>query len=390
MKQIRDYAFVSVIEELGGSVYSVGGAVRDKILGRKSKDLDILITGIPLTKLAQELQAFGKVSEVGESFGIIKLIIDGEELDIAIPRTERKVGAGHHGFEVNSDHNLSVEDDLIRRDFTINAIAEDADGNLIDPYNGVNDIKNKLLRAVNPDAFIEDPLRMLRAVQFAVRFGFAIEPKTLQMIRENACLIKEVSAERILMEFEKIVNAGPYQCKVAASLLDVTLLYENIFGVEKIFSDVKPDNMAEFIYMLLEGTDIEPDDFYEDMLKGDTQTTKHITAFSMVYFESDNMFEARTALSMACSRTTAILESKNLYGFIRKAANEFIEGLYPKSYKDLGINGDDLLAMGFKGIEIGQILHEVKSGIYMDKFKNNREEIMKYIHENFKHKEGLQ
>src|SRR5690606_8675300 len=132
-----------------------------------------------------------------------------EDIDIAIPRTERATGeGGHKGFEVSSDHNLPIEKDLERRDFTINAIAKDINGNVIDPFGGQRDLKEKIIRVVNPQAFSDDPLRMLRAVQFAARFGFPIEPKTEQLIKANAHRIREIAAERILIELEKIVKKG--------------------------------------------------------------------------------------------------------------------------------------------------------------------------------------
>jgi len=216
---LEDLPFKQEIEKLGGKIFSVGGAVRDKFLGKDSKDLDILITGIPMDKLERLLTKYGKVDAVGKSFGVIKFVPKGatDDIDIAIPRTEQKVGDGHKGFDVKSDHELPIEDDLKRRDFTINAIAKDVNGNLIDPYNGQDDLRNKIIRVVNPEAFADDPLRMLRGVQFASRFGFTIEPHTMDLIKQNAPKIKEIAGERMFIELEKIVTKGDK--KVGAQLL---------------------------------------------------------------------------------------------------------------------------------------------------------------------------
>ena len=107
-------------------------------------------------------------------------------LNKTIKPTKIKNLAGHKGFDVTSDHTLPIEKDLERRDFTINSIAKDAEGNLIDPYKGIEDIKTKTIRLTNPEAFADDPLRMLRAIAQAARFGFTIEPHTFDMIQKNA------------------------------------------------------------------------------------------------------------------------------------------------------------------------------------------------------------
>ena len=208
---LQKLPFKQEIQDLGGKIFSVGGAVRDEFLGKESKDLDILITGVPFEQLEQVLAKYGRVDAVGKSFGILKFKPKGatEDIDIAIPRSETATGqGGHKAFDVKSDPYLPIEKDLYRRDFTINAIAKDIDGNIIDPFNGREDLHDKVIKVVNPEAFADDPLRMLRAVQFASRFGFEIEPFTMKMIKENASKIKEIPPERVLTELDKIVKKG--------------------------------------------------------------------------------------------------------------------------------------------------------------------------------------
>ncbi len=163
---VNTLPFKSDIETAGGKIYSVGGAVRDTMLNKESKDLDLLITGLPLEDIETILSKYGRVDNVGKSFGVIKFNNpETGELDIAIPRTEKANGeGGYKGFEVTSDHTLPIEADLSRRDYTLNAIAKDSNGQIIDPYNGTEDIKNKIIRMVNPQAFAEDPLRLLRGM----------------------------------------------------------------------------------------------------------------------------------------------------------------------------------------------------------------------------------
>ncbi len=194
-----------------GRIYEVGGAVRDGLLKRAvpAEDRDYLVCGIPYQELSHILKLHGKVDLVGKSFGVIKFTefrgADRYTFDISLPRREYSTGVGHRDFDISFDPDLKVEDDLIRRDFTINAMALTMDSHeLIDPLNGRIDLENRLIRMVSRQAFLEDPLRMLRAIQFAARLEFEVEPETMGAIAENAPLIKSVSAERIAEELNKL------------------------------------------------------------------------------------------------------------------------------------------------------------------------------------------
>lgn len=205
-----------LIDELAeaGRLYEVGGTVRDRLLPGtpESKDLDFLVTGIPFRKLCSLLKHYGRVDLVGRFFGVIKFTQPangsgpGGTFDFVLPRKEVSTGAGHRDFEVSFDHTLAVEEDLLRRDFTINAIARDlVSGEYVDPLQGRADIEKKLIRFTSPQSFVEDPLRMLRAVQFAARFEFAIEPGTYQAIKDNAEMITTISPERVAEELNKLL-----------------------------------------------------------------------------------------------------------------------------------------------------------------------------------------
>jgi len=203
--------FERAILEAGGDVYEVGGTVRDRLLKLPHKDRDYLVTGIPLESLSVLLKPFGRVVFVGKSFGVLKFSPFNEKditHDIAIPRKEVSTGTGHRDFEVAYDHKLPVEVDLGRRDFTINAMAWNIKtGETVDPFGGREDLKKGILRQVFRQAFIEDPLRLLRAVQFAARLEFEIEEETLASMKEHAELIKTVSGERISEEIKKLFSA---------------------------------------------------------------------------------------------------------------------------------------------------------------------------------------
>jgi tRNA nucleotidyltransferase (CCA-adding enzyme) len=159
-------------------VYLVGGAVRDERLGIPVNERDWCVVGATPADLTDK-----GYKQVGKDFPVFLHPESGEEY--ALARTERKTAAGYHGFEFLASPDVTIEDDLGRRDLTINAIAQDADGNMVDPYGGINDIDNRILRHVS-SAFIEDPVRVLRVARFAARFaalGFRIAPETMQLMR---------------------------------------------------------------------------------------------------------------------------------------------------------------------------------------------------------------
>ncbi|MET0623855.1 MAG: HD domain-containing protein [Pyrinomonadaceae bacterium] len=193
------------VGEAGGRALLVGGCVRDRLMGREVKDWDVEVYGVEPAHLRELLARFGRVNVVGEAFTVYKL---GQDVDVSIPRRERKTGRGHRGFYIEGDPSMSFEEAARRRDFTVNAILEDplGDGEIIDPYRGRADIDAGRLRAVAPETFVEDSLRVLRAAQFAARFGFEVEEKTIDLCRSID--LTDLPAERVWGELEKILLAA--------------------------------------------------------------------------------------------------------------------------------------------------------------------------------------
>lgn len=202
---------IDALYAAGGKVYEVGGVVRDRLLGITAKDADLLVTGVPPAELKKLLESFGKVHLVGQSFGVLKFQPHGhtgEPIDIALPRLERSTGQGHRDFEVSFDHKLPVETDLGRRDFTVNAIAQEMKtGEFVDPHGGRKDLEARRLRMVFDRAFDEDPLRILRGIQFAARLKLVVEPVTRDAMKKAAPLVSTVSTERIVLELKKLLLA---------------------------------------------------------------------------------------------------------------------------------------------------------------------------------------
>ena len=200
--KIRALAFA--VREAGGRALLVGGCVRDALAGREPKDWDVEVYGVAPAPLRALLGRFGRVDAVGEAFTVYKL---GHDLDVSLPRRERKEGRGHRGFVIEGDPHMTVAEAARRRDFTINAILEDPlTGEVLDPYDGRADLERHILRAVSRETFAEDSLRVLRAAQLAARFEFDIEAETVELCR--AIDLSDLPAERVWGELEKLLLAA--------------------------------------------------------------------------------------------------------------------------------------------------------------------------------------
>ncbi len=187
------------------NVYLVGGAVRDSLLNRAIKDRDFLVVGTTIEKML----SLGFV-QVGKDFPVFLHPETKEEY--ALARTERKQGKGYTGFVCDASANVTIEEDLLRRDLTINAMAMNSDGKIIDPYNGQEDLNNRILRHVS-DAFIEDPLRVLRVARFAARYhsyGFTIADETMQLMTKLSTSgeLENLTAERVWQEMQRSLADG--------------------------------------------------------------------------------------------------------------------------------------------------------------------------------------
>lgn len=185
---------------LGGKAYFVGGFVRDKLLGVENKDIDIEVHGIKKEQLCDILDSVGTRLEYGASFGIYSL--KHTNIDVALPRTEIKTGNRHTDFDVTVDAFCGTYNAGIRRDFTINALMMDVlDEEIIDHFGGLEDLKNRTIRHINDEFFIQDPLRVLRCAQFAARFDFTVNDDTLMLCSKMD--LTHISPERVFSELEK-------------------------------------------------------------------------------------------------------------------------------------------------------------------------------------------
>lgn len=217
----NELTFANYIDSLGGNLYIVGGYVRDKFLNRNSKDKDYVITGVSIDDIP-----FNKI--VGAKFPVFLINVNGEQCEIALARTEYKNGTGHNGFNFYTSSDVTIEEDLCRRDLTINAIAINVlSGKIIDPFNGIDDIKCKVLKHVS-DSFKDDYLRIFRVARFTAQLNFSVTPELFQLLYEmgSGTELSEISYERIWKETEYSLLAD-YPTRYFLLLKELNIL-ENV------------------------------------------------------------------------------------------------------------------------------------------------------------------
>jgi tRNA nucleotidyltransferase (CCA-adding enzyme) len=231
---MNPFEFLKLLNNLDIEAYIVGGFVRDTCMGLTPNDADIEIYGISYENLLDKVSNLGKVSVVGKSFGVVKLTIGNQEFDLALARTENRIGVAHTDFEVSFDTNLRPEDASKRRDFTINAMMLDHNRKLYDFHNGQYHISQSLLHPVS-EAFLEDPLRVLRGMQFASRFNMNASNRMIEYGRMCADEYENLSIDRVRDEWVKWAK-GMYPHKGIQFLDECRWLinYQEIFDTKYV------------------------------------------------------------------------------------------------------------------------------------------------------------
>ena len=368
----------SAIMSAGGTIYQIGGAVRDELLGKVSKDLDLLIVGVSLKELNRILARHGKVNQIGKSFGILKFKPEGsdEVIDISVPRVDEKsTGKGHKDFKIKLGKGITLQQDQLRRDFWMNALAKDIEsGEIVDIKDqGKVDIENKQVRVISPQAFTDDPLRMLRAVQFAARFEFTIEAETLKQIQKNVRLITTISAERIQEEFRKMFEKGIPSIGVNY-LIETGLLKalfpKAVFQVESSrYDNLTKDAFPAFLAILLhsygsktkgvvmrkmrlskdEGRAVqEVVNFNEDYANLNPDSSGPDHEIALVNFVQGVSLKGLSSIN-------SFLESQRITTITNKFKAMKRQGK-PTSLKELAVSGRELIKLGAKGKKIGETL----------------------------------
>lgn len=229
---------IESITQAGGRAFVVGGFVRDMFTGQCNKDIDVEVFGLPASELAAVLSTFGQVDMVGASFGVFQ--VHGIDCQFSLPRTDSKVAPGHRGFVVEADPNLDIAQAGARRDFTMNSMSLDVQtGNIVDIFGGVSDIQAGILRHVSP-AFADDPLRVLRGMQFAGRFNMTLAPETAALCQTLAGEFSTLAVERVWGEFEKWATRSVVPSQGLRFLVDSGWVH--LFPVLAAMLDVPQDS----------------------------------------------------------------------------------------------------------------------------------------------------
>lgn len=371
------------------NVYIVGGGVRDALMKQPPKDIDIVVEGLSIDDVKEMLKHFGKSNIVGQSFSVIKFRPEyhtGEDFDIAVPRIDRKIGTGHKGFEVSTE-GVTINEDLKRRDFTVNSIAVNLKtAQILDPFNGLKDLGNKILRATDKNAFIEDSLRIVRAIQFAARFKFDIEPNTLELMRKNAKLIKEISGERIKDEFDKIIKKHG-STRVAYDLIERSDLDKALFGEKfskdgfEYFDDL---DLVSFYYVLGNLGHKVPWKFYKERLKGDVPVTKALMTLEKFFSKIDESKpeeENKWNVFQMIKTSPMLIDTEVLPEVATKIIAQMKAGKIPMKEGDIPVNGNDIMdKFGVKDEEVGNIKNQMYKDALMNKFDwKNKQKTLKYL-----------
>ena len=385
------------IVRAGGKIYQIGGVVRDEMLGKVSKDLDLLVVGVELNVLAKSISKFGKVNLVGKSFGVLKFTPEGttEEIDISIPRVDEKsTGKGHKDFEIKLGKGITLKQDQLRRDFWMNAMSKDIETGEIHDIEGQGklDIDNKIVRMINPQAFQDDPLRMMRAVQFAARFNFKIEPDTYNEIKKNAKLIKTVSADRFQEEFVKMFTKSTkpsYGLKLMKELGLLQILFPN---VKKLPASAEVDKLPKvhfpvFMGVLLKDYGKKAGDVAMKVMRVSRKDSDSIEGVVRVI--TDRTIRPSKGNEVELVKWAGTLPSHvidSIDGYLQSIKAKTLTDVFvnmkrrgkPTSLKDLPINGKDVMDLGYRGAKIGKVLdwameYSIRNG------GQTRDELLKII-----------
>ena len=362
------------IIDKGGKIYQIGGVVRDEMLGKISKDLDLLVVGIELKELGKIIEPFGKVNLVGKSFGVLKFKPEGssEEIDISVPRIDSKsTGKGHKDFEVKLGKGISLEQDQLRRDFWMNAIAKDVETGEVHDMGGRGklDIENRVVRMINPQAFQDDPLRMLRAVQFASRFNFKIEPKTYKEIKNNAKLIKTVSAERFHEEFMKMFTKSTkpsYGIKLMIELGLMKFLFPQVRKVSAAVDKIPKANFPAFLAVMLKDLGSQAGTAARKVMKVSNNDAESIDEIVRVMTNKKIQPSSKNEFAVVKwveNLIPYVIDS--IDGYLHTIKSQTIAGLFrdmkrkgkPTSRKELPVDGRDIIGLGIKGPKVGKVLN---------------------------------
>jgi len=433
IREIEDY-----VRSLDLDAYLVGGAVRDELLGLESKDADFLVPGVDTDQLRTALELHGRVEDLVVAGRLVGVRLRPRErrvralapsgIEFAPPRREVSTGPGRHNFEIVADPSLSVVDDMRRRDFTVNAMARRlADGEIVDPLNGRADLERRILRAVSATSFAEDPLRLVRALRFVSQLGFELDAATRRQMEDEAPAAALVSGERIggglaadgMGELSKLLlGARPADALRLArdtGVLEALIpefgpardLSDHIFAVVQETADAG-DHLAVRLAALFHdvGKPLDPDPLRHaqvaariardtlDRLRYPSRLTRRVAAIVREHpFRVEDLpntpVEARRFLLahgdeltfdvVAHRRADLRAKGRDTSGVDRLQALLEQELSSPHRLRDLAVDGDDLVALGFRpGPAVGRALQALLELVVDDPGLNTRGALLEH------------
>ena len=363
----KDILLASKVKEKGGRAFYVGGYVRDLLLNIPNKDIDIEVHGIAEKDLVAILNEIGEVDYYGRSFGIYAL--RHEDIEVALPRSEKVLGTGHRDFEISVDPDMGYKNAALRRDFTINALMMDVlSHEILDYFNGTDDLNKGIIRHVNDVSFVEDPLRVYRAAQFASRFGFKIDKRTVELCKGIDTFV--LSRERIEEELKKALLKAEraeifFECLKEMSQKDVWFKgVNNLSCLMKYESNrINADNKYYFMVLLLaldNGLD-----FIEAF-----SNNRELKAYVKRYYELYELINNRTLFT-----ERYLKDSFDDFVYILSADEKVKVNGYLENIDKIKLNlvsGDELLRRNIKpGENFGRALRDINRLIIegMDKKK---------------------
>ena len=363
----KDILLASKVKEKGGRAFYVGGYVRDLLLNIPNKDIDIEVHGIAEKDLVAILNEIGEVDYYGRSFGIYAL--RHEDIEVALPRSEKVLGTGHRDFEISVNPDMGYKKAALRRDFTINALMMDVlSHEILDYFNGTDDLNKGIIRHVNDVSFVEDPLRVYRAAQFASRFGFKIDERTVELCKGIDTFV--LSRERIEEELKKALLKAEkaeifFECLKEMNQKDVWFKgVNNLSCLMKYESNrINADNKYYFMVLLLaldNGLD-----FIEAF-----SNNRELKAYVKRYYELYELINNRTLFT-----ERYLKDSFDDFVYILGADEKVKVNSYLENIDKIKLNlvsGDELLRRNIKpGENFGRALRDINRLIIegMDKKK---------------------
>ena len=378
----------------------VGGFIRDLLLGIKSKDIDIEIYGISSFKeLENILKEFGSINIVGKSFGVCKLYFEDYDLDFSFPRRDNKIKKGHKGFDIVIDTDLDYKSAASRRDFTMNSIGYDVvEKKVLDPFCGLDDLKNKILKAVDNDSFGEDPLRVLRAVQFSTRFELKIQKDLFDTCKDMVSkkMLDELPKERVFEEIKKLLlyskkpSLGFELLKELGSDTNI----KNIHVIDEIAKHITANKQTNLILMLAGLCfDLKESEIDSFLLKftNEKELLKRVRTLVSFHKEIDDIYKKGMTdyklykLASSINIEELLILSRSIYLSNNSGIYKAGEAVYKRA-KELNIlnkklpallRGKDLLESGLEqSAEFSLILKTAYDAQMRGEFKNRKEAIV--------------